>query len=135
EDPALQAQVTARLEKRKADLCSARAELLAEADRYKEHEPDIDFWRQEIDRTLEGLEFEMVPDLFRELEAAVVVARAKRDPIRLSMLEFLREAGFNPYEGATRDILERQVEVVKLQNQERRQHLLELEKVRDNSSL
>jgi len=134
-DPALHEKVVTRLEKKKADLLSARTELQMEADRYKEYEQDIVFWNQEIHRALDSFEFETIPDLFRELEAAVVQAKAQRDPVRLSLLEFLREAELVPNERAGREDMQRQVEDVKVRNQERRLHLLELEKVRDNTAL
>jgi hypothetical protein len=135
EDPTLQQEVSARLEKRKVDILAAREELLKEADKLKEHDQDVVFWAQEIHHALDKLEFDAAPELFQELEAAVNVARARRDPVRLGLLEFIREAGDIPDENAPLQTLYRHVENIRTINQDRRLHLIELDGVRDNSRL
>ncbi|MBV9123592.1 MAG: hypothetical protein JO112_09560, partial [Planctomycetes bacterium] len=128
EHPIWQRTIAERLEKKKEDLRAAQATLLQEAESYRAYEEYIDAWLLDINRTLEDLRFDTVPGLFKELETLVLQARLRRDPVRLGLLEFLREAGQHPGEDTSCEELEHQAEEVRGDQELRRLHLIELKR-------
>jgi hypothetical protein len=134
-DAALRQAVAERLEKKKDDLGAAQATLLKEAEGYRAHNRDIDACLQGLQRSLDDLQFVEATSWLEELDALVHQLKVLRDPVRLALMEYLREAGREPDEGVLREDLERQVELLRKQQELRRLHVLELERVAANADL
>src|SRR5262249_45247063 len=124
-DPDLKLRVAARLEQKREDLRAAHGNLLREAEEYRAHDEYVEELLPQIAAALEDLRFEAVAGLFAELEGLVAQARARRDPVRLALQEFLREGGQQPADDALLEELQRQANGLCKEQELRRLHLLE----------
>ena len=125
-DEVLRQEVAERLQRKKNDLQTAHAALIEEAESYRAEDnfnEYIDRWLKDIDGAFQELQFDKASGLFKELAILVHQARLERDPVRLSLIEFLNRAGSPPSKDIPREELQRQVDALRKENEMRRLHL------------
>jgi hypothetical protein len=134
-DAALAQGMGERIRQKRDDIRSAHAAILREAQECREHDRDIDACLVAVEEDLEELQFQEASGWLQELGELVRQFKARRDPVRLDLLEQLREAGLLPDEQATADELRRLLDGLKKQHEFRRLHVVELERAASNSRL
>lgn len=132
EDAGVAARVEEAIQHKITAFEQRHADVLVDARAGRKENGYLDLWLIEIEEALKAFDLAAADRLTKELEPLVAEHKRKTDPVRLSHLEFLREAGEEGLDELPVDALAERICTLRVLRRDRRLHILELETAAEN---